>query len=326
VACGVAVSTVSNALTGRRFVLEDTRKQILEAAERVGYRASPIARGLRLQRSFTIGILVGDITNPFFPDLIRGAEGVVSAEHYHLTLCDTGYRAEKQEGYLQMLRERRLDGLIVASQAAMSQGLIDLVQAGFPLVFINQRYDGIETDYVGVDNVKSIDEACKHLWSLGHRRIAFICGREGATAAVDRFECFKSSITALAGSLDESLVEPGDYTYESGVLAAKRLLSRSVRPTAVLTANDLSALGVMEAAESLDLKVPDDVSIVGIDDIFISALPRISLTTVRQPKFEIGAAAARLLFERIGGAGGPWKEIILESHLIRRATSGTAPL
>jgi LacI family transcriptional regulator len=325
-ACGVAVSTVSNALTGRRFVVEETKQQILRTAERVGYRASPIARGLRLQRVWTIGFLVGDISNPYFPEMVRGAESVLSAQHYSLTLCDTDYRVEKQDAYMQMLRDRRLDGLIVASQAEMGEGLVDLVETGFPLVFINQQYAGVETDYVGVDNSKGVDEACKHLWSLGHRRIGFVRGREGSTAAHDRLECFKRSIVSLSGKFDDSYVVPGDYTYESGVFSAKRLLSREDRPTALIAANDLSALGAMAAAEALGLQIPTDVSIVGIDDIFVSALSRISLTSVNQPKWELGAAAARMLLERIAEGRKERKEVVLESRLVKRGSSGPAPL
>jgi LacI family transcriptional regulator len=242
-----------------------------------------------------------------------------------LALCDTDYRVEKQEAYFQMLRDHRLDGLIIASQPEMVQGLVDLVESGFPLVFINQRYSGFETDYVGVDNSKGVDEACKHLWSLGHRRIAFIRGREGSTAAHDRLDCFRRSIVALSGTLDDSLVVPGDYTYESGVFSAKRLLSRKNRPTAIVAANDLSALGAMATAESLGLRIPADLSIVGIDDIFVSALARISLTTLHQPKWELGAAAARMLLERIAEERREPKAVVLESRLVKRDTSGPAP-
>ena len=161
--------------------------------------------------------------------------------------------------------------------------------------------------------------------SLGHRRIAFVRGREGSTAAQDRFNCFKAAIVGLAGRLDEGLVDRGDYTYEFGIVAARRLLSLPTPPTAIVTANDLTALGVIEAAELLGLKIPADVSVIGIDDIFVSALPRVSLTTVRQPKWELGVAAARMILRRIEDGPGGLKETILESQLVRRSTSGPAP-
>lgn len=321
-AAGLALSTVSNALSNQRYVSEETRRKVLEAAEKVGYRVSYVARSLRTQRTFSLGILVGDIANPFFPELVRGAEDVASAEGYNLILCNTDYREEKQKAYIQILRDQQVDGLIVASQIQQSKEVVGLVEENVPLVMINQRYPDIDVDYVGVDNIAGMGEACRYLWQLGHRKIGFIRGREGSTAAQDRFEGFMQAMNALGGGYDERLVQPGDWSYASGATAARRMLAMVNRPTAIIGGNDLMALGAIEALQEFGLRVPQDISIVGIDDIFVSAMPWASLTTLRHPKWTVGATAARLLISRISDPGGKANRVVIPPEFVVRGTSG----
>lgn len=322
--CGVAISTASNALAGRDCVTEETRQRILDVAKELGYRPSAVARSLRMRRSWTIGLLVGDITNPFFPELVRGAEDAAAAHNYNLILCNTDYRIEKQDAYLRHLRDKQADGVIMASQIAGSAVINEFINDALPFVMINQAFPGIDTDYVGVDNVHGVGVLCDHLWKLGHRRIAFIKGREGSTAAADRFEGFANAMQARAGGVDEALLEQGDYSYVSGATGTRRLLAREHRPTAIVAANDLMALGALEAAAAEGLKVPEDISIVGIDDIFVSSLPSVNLTTLRQPKWELGAAAVRLILDREKSKSAGLKRVMIKPELILRATTGPA--
>lgn len=324
-ACGLAQSTVSNALSNQRYVSEETRLKVQAAVEQTGYRASSIARSLRTQRTFSLGILVGDITNPFFPEVVRGAEDVASAQGYNLILCNTDYRADKQRSYIDMLADKQVDGVVISSQIREPEGIREVHERGMPLVLINQAYDGIDTDYVGVDNRIGMEQVCRYLWGLGHRRIGFIQGREGSTAARDRFVAFTHTMALLCSPHDEDLVQPGDWTYASGLRAAQRMLGMPRRPTAIIAANDLMALGAIEALQDARLKVPDDISIVGIDDIFVSAMPWAALTTLRHPKWNVGATAARLLIERIANPSMPTRRIIVPSELIVRGTSRPPP-
>jgi LacI family transcriptional regulator len=320
---GLALSTVSNALSNRRYVTEDTRQKVLQAAEEVGYRVSYIARSMRTQRTFSLGILVGDIANPFFPEIVRGAEDVASAEGYNLILCNTDYREEKQKAYIQILRDQQVDGIIIASQIQKSDEILPLIEEGVPLVLINQRYPGAETDYVGVDNSRGMAEVCEYLWRLGHRKIGFIRGREGSTAAQDRFDGFVQGMKALGGEHDDRLVQPGDWSYGSGATAARRMLAMVNRPTAIIGGNDLMALGAIEAIQEFGLRTPQDISIVGVDDIFVSAMPWASLTTLRHPKWTVGATAARSLIARINDPETPISRVIIPPEFIVRGTSGS---
>jgi DNA-binding LacI/PurR family transcriptional regulator len=324
-ACGVAPSTVSNALAGKGHVRGATRAQVLETAERLGYRASSIARGLRLQRSWSVGMLVADIANPWFPELVRGAEDVLWARQINLVLCNTDYRPEKESAYLRDLLAKRVDGLIFASTAASSADIPRLQEEGVPLVMLNRRHATAATDYVGMDNRVGVASAVAHLAALGHRRIGFIAGRLGSSAAEERREGYRAAVTALNGAVDEALVVQGDYSIASGEAGARALMALSDPPTAIVSANDFMAYGAIHAILGLGLRVPEDVSVTGFDDIFVSGLPLIGLTTVRPPTPRLGAAAAELLLARIDGSApaGP-AETILPSELKVRRTTGPA--
>lgn len=324
-ACGLAQSTVSNALSRQRYVSEETRLKVEQAAQKVGYRASYVARSLRTQKTWSLGILVGDITNPFFPELVRGAEDIASAQGYNLILCNTDYRADKQKAYVNLLFDKQVDGLIISSQIQEAAGLAELHKLHVPMVLINQSYPNVDVDYVGVDNERGMADACQYLWGLGHRRIGFILGREGSSAAQDRFNGFVRAMEKLAGGYDKSLVRQGDWTYASGTAAAREILAIPNRPTAIVGANDLMALGAIEAMQEFGLRVPDDLSIIGIDDIFVSAMPWASLTTLRHPKWTVGATAARILIERIGDPDQPPRRVMIAPEFIVRGTSRAAP-
>ncbi len=322
-ACGVAPSTVSNALHGKGYVRGRTRTRILEAAQQLGYRASSVARGLRLQRSWSVGMLVADIANPWFPELVRGAEDVLWAQQINLVLCNTDYRPEKEAAYLRDLLDKRVDGLIFASTAASSEAIPRLQEEGVPLVMLNRRHATVATDYVGMDNRVGIAAAIAHLAALGHRRIGFIAGRLGSSAAEERREGYRAAIMALTGAMDETLMVQGDYSIASGEAAARRLMALAEPPTAIVSANDFMAYGAMQAITAAGLAVPGDVSVTGFDDIFMSGLSLIGLTTVRPPTPLLGARAAETLLARIGGTApaGP-VEVVLPSELAVRRTTG----
>ena len=244
-ACGVAPSTVSNALTGKGYVRAKTRDQVIAAAARLGYRASSLARGLRLQRTWTVGVLVADIANPFFPDLVRGMEDVLWARHYNLMLCNTDYDKAKEAAYLHQLVDKRLDGLILASTAADSPEVMVLRERGMPFVMLNRRHRTLATDYIGIDNRRGTATAVQHLAELGHSRIAFIRGPQDSSAAEDRLSGYLDEMRRRFAVFDEQLIAPGDYSIESGKRACAQFLALEKRPTAIVSANDFMAVGAM---------------------------------------------------------------------------------
>jgi LacI family transcriptional regulator len=324
-ASGVAPSTVSNALTGKGYVSPETRSRVVEIAASLGYRASSVARSLRLQQTWSVGLLLADVSNPFFPAVVRGIEDVLWRKQYNLVLCNTDYRKDKEAAYLRHLLDKRLDGLILASTASDSDDVLRLQSERVPFVMLNRRHVSAKTHYVGMDNEGGVGMAMEHLLALGHRRIGFIKGRADSSAAEERYQGYRKALRQAGIPFDEALVAYGDYTIESGHAAAVGLMGRPRLPTAIVSANDFMAFGAMALFKERGLRVPEEMSVIGFDDIFVSALPWIELTTVRPQSWQLGARAAELLLALIGGQEtGLAHEVILPNELIRRATTARA--
>jgi LacI family transcriptional regulator len=321
--CNVAPSTVSNALTNSRYVHPETRKRIMASAARLGYRASTVARGLRMQRTWSVGLLLASITNPFYPEVARGVEDVVAASGSNLILCNTDYQDDKQDRYLSVLLDRRVDGLILGSHP-QPRHLDELRAAGIPFVLLNKGHGRLKGDYVGIDNRGGIAKAVEHLAKLGHRRIGFIRGHPMSGAADERHASYEETVERLGLVQDPTLIAAGRYDYVSGQVAGGQLMGLKHPPTAIVASSDMMAVGAIDAIRSLGRRVPGDVSVVGFDDVFLSSLPSVQLTTIRVPKRDLGIAATRLLLERIGGQRSeqPY-EFSFPAELIDRAT--TAP-
>ncbi len=321
-AARVAPSTVSKALCGKGHFSQETQSRVLAAAERLGYRSSSQARGLRLQRSWSVGLLLVDITNPWFPEIVRGVEDALWAAGINLVLCNTDYRPDKEEAYLLQLLDQGVDGLILASAGAASEAVPRLQRQDVPLVMLNRRHRTAATDYVGMDNAGGIAEAVAHLAALGHRRIGFMAGPRGSSAASERLEGFRAGVMKQLGGCDDSMIEQGDYSIASGFAAAQRLLAR--RPTAIVSANDFMAYGAIDAILRAGLAVPRDVSLTGFDNSFVSALPAIALSTVDPQTRMLGAEAARLILRRIADKKAPVQSIVLPARLVIRQSTSAA--
>ncbi len=324
--CGVSPATVSNALAGKPNVKAQTRDLVLRKAREIGYHASSTARGLRMGRSWSIGLVVGDIANPFVPDVVRGVEDVVWRERKNLILCNTDFQAEKKTAYVRSLLDKQIDGMIVLSQILDDQDMERVEAAGIPLVTVNRRAPGHACDYVGIDNQAGVRMAMDYLVSLGHRRIGFIKGLFRSSSADDRLAAYLEAVAAHGLDSDPSLVVQGDYSIESGDSATRTMMAAAQRPTAIVAANDLMALGALGALHDLGIKVPSDVSVVGFDNIQLAEHPLLNLTTINHPKRETGDSAARLLLQRIAGdRNDPPRSVILKPSLIVRGTSAPPP-
>lgn len=316
-ASGHAVSTVSNALAGKNLVTEETRKHIIEVAERMGYRPSSIARSLRLQQSSTIGVIISDIMNPALPEYVRGVEDVATREGWTILLGNTDENLQRQLSQMRTMRDRHVDGLIMIAQEANDPAVRELLQGGPPHVFIQRRSRDFADDYVGADNALGMSVSVSYLYGLGHRRIGLIRGPASSSTANERFEAFVRVRNALGCDPDPDLIHQGDYTIAAGQAAAKHFLSMDRPPTAIVASNDICAIGVQDAAMELGVSIPGDLSLFGCDDIELARLRQFNLTTMHLPKRQIGRSAAELLLERIRNPERPpgGKQIIMESSL-----------
>jgi LacI family transcriptional regulator len=322
--CGIALSTVSNALAGKPYVSKETRQHVKEVAERLGYRASSVARALRTNRSFTIGVLIADVANPAFPDFVRGVEDVAIREKCSLFVCNTDGDIERQIWHMQSLLGNRVDGMVLISQHVDDDRVRDLLDNGPPHVTLQRRSPRFDDDYVGSDNVGGITEAVDHLAELGHTRIGFVRGPMGSSTAQERLEAYRAAVSRLGLDADPELVFDGDYTMPTGHRAGRFFLALPRRPTAIMASNDINALGVIDAATEMGFDVPDDLSVVGLDDIALAAYGRINLTTIHLQKRAMGVTAAELLMKRVRAKRrGQSRIMTFPTHLVVRGT--TAP-
>lgn len=327
--CGLSRATVARALSGKGYVEEERRQLIQQTANRLGYRTSTIARALRTQRTSSIGVLIADITNPIFPQIVKGIDEVVAADNHTMFLCNTDEDPQKQQAIVRSLLDRNVDGLILVSQT-LTDDFLKLLDHGPPCVFINRRPPEPVMDYVGPDNAQGIRLLLDHLCGLGHQRIAYIAGPASSSTAQERLSNFRSGMAARGLAVDENMVLRGNYNFESGRVAAEALAALESLPTAVIAANDFVAMGVIDYFQRRGLKVPEDLSVTGFDDAFEMQadghypLRFEGITTVDQPKRDLGRAAGRIMLQRISDPEGTANSIILPTQLRIRNTTAPA--
>jgi LacI family transcriptional regulator len=305
---GVSIATVSAALNGKGPVSEETRQRVMAAAAAVGYSPSAIARSLRLGRSRLIGVVVGDITNPFWAAMVRVVENVAIAANYSIIVCNSDDREERELSILDQLRAQHVAGILI-TPVGRSPGYVQRLSRHDlpPLVTMDQFVPGLERDFVGVDNRAAVRMLTELLLRLGHRRIAMISGGEGLWTADERLNGFVETMSAAAVPVDPALCAHTDYRGDTAYTATVPLLTRRDRPTAIIGANNVIALGALQATIDLGFHCPADISIAGIDDVPWAGLVRPRITTVAQPIEEISRVAIEWLIERIADrdAGPP---------------------
>ncbi|HKC90428.1 MAG TPA: LacI family DNA-binding transcriptional regulator [Candidatus Limnocylindria bacterium] len=319
---GVHPSTVSRALHRADLPLSpETRRRVLAAVERLEYRPSAIARGLRLRRTRTLGMLVPDITNPFFPPIIRGAEEAARERGYELVLCNTDDDAEREKASLRVLRERQADGLLIATSRTADATLASVRRERFPFVLVNRGSRVAEDPAVEVNNARAAADIVAHLVQLGHKRIAHIAGPLSTTTGAERAAGYGDALRTHGLPRDARLIaEAVAYSEDAGYAATKRLLT--VAPTAIFAANDLLALGALRAARDTGVRVPVDLSLVGVNDIPMVGLLDPPLTTARVPQREMGAIAARMLISLLEDEPVHERHVRLDAELVVRGSTG----
>jgi LacI family transcriptional regulator len=324
---GVHPATASRALNPqtRLLVREDTARRVLDAAEHLGYRPNPVARSLRTRRSHTIGVLIPDLTNPLFPPIVRGLEDRLAAAGYVALLGNTDADGERERVLFEQMRARHVDGMVLATAHLSDPLLIESTRAGLPMVLVNRMSHDHSLPSVSVDNERGMQLVVAHLARLRHRRIAHIAGPQDLSTGRDRYRGFTAAMEAHGLSADPDLIIGAKaYSIEEGARVMRLLLD--VRPpcTAVAASNDMLAVGVLSALEEAGLSCPDDVAVVGFNDMpFIDRL-RPPLTTIRFPHYQVGTEAAQLLLERISGYGGPVKVLYLAPELVVRGSTAPA--
>ena len=323
---GVHPATASRALNPRtrRLVNDETAERVREVAERLGYRPNPLARSLKTSRSASIGVVIPDITNPLFPPIVRGVEDGLLPAGYNAWIVNTDNDGDRESALVSSLRSRQVDGLIVATARLRHPLIEELVAENFPLVLVNRRIESPNVPTVSGDDVRGVFQAVRHLTDLGHERIAHLAGPQWTSTGQGRLRAYREALDDLGLAAEPDLVAYADAWSEvEGAQAMARLLDKGVPFTAVLAGNDLLALGCYDVMHERGLACPDDVSVVGFNDMpFIDKL-RPPLTTVHIPHYQIGTEAARLLLERVDHPDTVVKSILLPLTMVERQS--TAP-
>lgn len=323
---GVSQSTVSRALRGDPRVADETRAKIVEAAERLRYTPNLAARSLITNRTRTIGVVVADITNPFYPALVEVLHDEFSLSGYRTVLFNERTDAGGADEVLPQLAGRAVDGLVFTSATLGSRWADAFSTRGLPVVMLNRYVDEAPVDRVVSDNYGGGVLAAHFLaGELGHRRIALIAGPENTSTSRDREAGFRTALGELGVEFEDSLRRVGDYSHQSGYQWCLDLLASEPRPTAIFCGNDVIALGAIDAARRLGVTVPAEVSILGFDDIEMASWEVFSLSTIQQPLPRMAKVAARMLIDRLEHANGPPHRVVaFPTHLVRRDTTGPA--
>jgi LacI family transcriptional regulator len=327
-AAQVHPGTVSRALNveTRGLVNEETAERVIRAAEELGYRPNPIARGLKTNRSFTVGVLIPDLTNPLFPPIVRGIEDRLGAAGYTSLIANTDNDPDRERQDFEAMRARQVDGFITATARLDEDFVIETESVAQPIVLVNRRLEDESLPAVTADDFAGARLAVEHVAGLGHRRIAHLGGPQAVSTGRRRRRGFLEAMAGAGLEVDERTVRfASAFTEAEGARVCRDLLDAAPGITAIVAGNDLLALGCFDVLSERGLRCPDDVSVVGFNDMPFADRFDPPLTTVRIPHREIGAAAADLLLERLSdGDSAPRQLMLAPSFTVRRSTAPPA--
>jgi LacI family transcriptional regulator len=323
---GVHVTTASRALNPATSSLVNpaTMRRVQAAARELRYQPNAMARGLKTSRSMSVGVLLPDLTNPLFPPIVRGIEDILAASGYTTLIANTDNDAERQTTLFDTLRARQVDGIIVATAHREDKLFVDAYNEGTKIILVNRRIDQCDIPSVTGDDQDGIAMAVRHLIELGHTRIAHIAGPQNTTTGRARLRAYRQALEDAGIPADpDRVVITNGFTEVEGARATRAMLDSGRPPTAVVAANDMIALGCLDVFSERRLRCPEDLSLVGFNDMpFIDRLTP-PLSTVRVPHYQIGAEAARMLLDRLANPNLPAKSITLPATLVLRES--TAP-
>ena len=325
-AAGVHPATASRALNPatRNLVNADTARRVIKVAESLGYRPNPIARGLKTAKSGTVGLVIPDLTNPLFPPIVRGIEEVLEAAGFSGLVVNTDNDPDRERLQVDSLRSRQVEGLIIATALIEHPLLEELASDGVRMVMVNRRPEGVDASSITPDDATGVRLSVEHLAALGHSRIAHLAGPDVTSTGVVRARAFRAAIRDLGLDDDPGLVRVcASWTEDAGADALRELLASGADFTAIVAGNDLIALGCYDVFAERGITCPDDISVVGFNDMpFLDKL-RPPLTTIAIPHHQIGAEAARLLLDAIAEPTRPPRSVLLPLSLVVRGS--TAP-
>jgi DNA-binding LacI/PurR family transcriptional regulator len=318
----VSIATVSRTINRVSTVNPKTAKRVWEVIEKLNYFPNTQARSLVSGRSRLLGLIVSEITNPFFPELIQGFEDIAVEHGYEILISSTNYDPRRMSLCIRRMLERRAEGVAVMTFGVEKPLLEQFAERNIPLVFVDEGPDRPGISLLRVDYHHGIRQGVQHLAVLGHRDIAFISGRKGLHSAQSRLAAFTRSLEECGIDADPEWIVEGDHTMEGGIEAMDRLLKARQRPTAVMCSNDMTAIGVLHTLYRAGLRVPDDLSVIGFDDIHIAQVTIPPLTTIQMSCFDLARAAVTALRAHVEDGGEPKRNYQITTHLVVRESTG----
>ena len=318
---GVAPITVSRVLNNSGYVSLETRTKVEAAARELNYVPNMLARSFRSSQTHTLALVLSDITNPFWTTVARGVEDVANTRDYHVIFCNTDENAAKQEEYLTVLLQRRVDGVLLVPAESEPHTVQKLQHHNVPIVVLDRRVPGARVDVIRGMSTKGSRRLIEHLIDMGHTRIAVLAGPDHVSVSNERIQGYQQAMNAAGLAMDPDLVLNGDFTIDGGVAMTNAVLNLDPRPTAIFAANNFIAIGALRVLQHAGLRVPADVSLVTFDDL-PNYVVEPFVTVVTQPAYELGRQAAELLFARLADEGEslPPQEITLPTRLILRSS------
>lgn len=318
---GVSVATVSRVLNNSPLVTESVRRKVLHAVKALNYQPNRAAQRLRAGRSHVIGLIISDIQNPFFTSIVRGIEDVAYQHGYSLVLCNSDEDPEKEKLYINVMRSEEVAGVILASASEANPQVDDLITYNIPVVAIDRQIDDRQIDSVLATNINGARAATTHLIELGHRCIGYIGLPLTRTPGKERYEGYQQALRDHQLPMSQDFVRIADAKQQGGYESTRDLLTQQPCVTALFVANNLMTLGALDAIRERGLKIPDDISIIGFDDMPWANLLQPPLTAIAQPTYELGQRAAELLLGRLKERDKPVTHEHLETRLIVRGST-----
>ncbi|WP_368658832.1 LacI family DNA-binding transcriptional regulator [Metabacillus halosaccharovorans] len=316
----VSPATVSRVLSNPDLVSKETREKVMEVINKVNYKPHIVARQFRTKETKIILVVVPDITSAFFSKVLRGIEHVAVQNGYQVILGDTENDTEREQEYINLLLQKQADGMVLLT-ARQDKTQLEEIAEHFPMVLACEYMDGLNVPTVSIDNISSARKATEHLIQQGHTKIAHITGPINVILSRDRLRGFQQAMMSQDLEIDSVYIQEGDFTFESGYHQMLKLLALENPPSAVFVFNDEMAMGAIKAVKDSHLSVPEDVAVVGFDNIKMSSVIEPNLTTINQPKYEIGKKAMELLLKLINGESLQKKKFVMKDELIIRESS-----
>jgi LacI family transcriptional regulator len=323
---GVSIATVSNAINGKGKVSNKKRDEIFEVMKRLKYQPSVIASALMGKKTYTIGLLIPDISNPFFSEIARTVEDLAHSEGFSVIVCSTDNRDERVEKYIRLLEQKNVDGILIGTGVDNADILAQLVEKSFPIVMIARETAGIEVHRVLTDDFKGGAIAAEHLIKKGHRKMAVLSEHFNVSSSCERVRGFRFGLFEAGISLDSKDIHSCESTIRDGKRAATAILRGADHPTALFCCNDLLAIGALQAAKEEGISVPEQLSILGFDDTILSTVTNPTLTTIAQPMNQMVKLAFDLLIGSLDQTDDIKQRIVMQPKLVIRESTGNPPI